>query len=410
MDMLDSKTLSSLADTQSWQELIDYFENSDTKPTHAAPYFYVATAYIKNNKLLEADSAISCGLKISPQNSWGRHLKYDVDKTLLGVEVAQNELFEYLTQHGSHRTLSSTFINQAVSLGDFDRAKQINEGRDVILKGKVLGRYAIALQTFCKADTLQEVLDSLLKCNNENNFHLYIIQDVPAESHASKYQEGFQKVREILVRYMPELMQKFEKLCVVSNKENLGTAPTCRKILDMICCDYEGFLFVEDDCVITKDALQLANYLLENKIGLNLQHWFGSCESTYFNNSEGLDIDLSSVKDRVIKQDLHHALYDVEFVPSTCFITRKEVWEQIKEYRSFPKGPESLIAYINTLGKKTILPVVPRARDVGMTHELGYSVLNLGTDGVKEFKDQYLDSDQFMLSNDYWLRSESGSR
>lgn len=404
--MLDSKTLSCLADTQSWQEIIDYFENSDTKPTHAAHYFYVATAYIKKNKLLEADSAICCGLKISPQNSWGRHLKYDVDKTLLGVEVAQNELFEYLTEHGSHRTLSSTFINQAVSFGDFDRAKRINEDRDVILKGKMRGKYAIALQTFCKADTLQEVLESLLKCNNENNFHLYIIQDVPNESHASKYQEGFQKVQDTLVRYMPELMEKFEKLCVVTNKENLGTAPTCRKILDIICCDYDGFLFLEDDCVITKDALQLAKYLLENKIGLNTLHWFGSCESTFFNNAEGHEINLSTVKDRVIKQDLHHALYDVEFVPSTCFITRKEVWEQLKEYRSFPKGPESLTAYINTLGKKTILPVVPRARDVGMTHELGYSVLNLGSDGVKERKAHYLDSDQFELGIEFWFHSK----
>lgn len=42
---------------------------------------------------------------------------------------------------------------------------------------------------------------------------------------------------------------------------------------------------------------------------------------------------------------------------------------------------------------KTLAPVVPRAYDIGMLHESGYSVAMLGKENVKELKSVYLTSE-----------------
>jgi hypothetical protein len=83
----------------------------------------------------------------------------------------------------------------------------------------------------------------------------------------------------------------------------------------------------------------------------------------------------------------------LEFVPSTCFMTTREIWKICANIRSFTRGPESLTQFLKPLERKTLAPLVPRASDVGMLHELGYSVAMLGAENVKEIKQTYLLSD-----------------
>jgi hypothetical protein len=400
--MLTSKGLLKLIERKDWDKITrSYIEGSiDFGATTA--YFCASTAFLNSNNITLASELLNKGLELSPSNSWARHLKHQIDTKLQGSRTAQDELYKFLLENGTHETLAATFINTAIQLGDFLRAKEINEARCVIHDQNVSAPFAIALQTFCKADTLRNVLDSLLLCNETDKFHLFIIQDFPSDKHSDKYTIGHREVNELISSYIDKLRGKFELVSFVSNYENLGTAPTCRKLLDKVCNDYKGFVFLEDDCILSKDALKLAHYLLKSEIGLESKYWFGSLESTFYNLAE---VDREHVEreiENAEKNNLQQGLYEIDFVPSTCFISTVEIWELVKAFRSFPKGPESLTHYIKSIGKKTLLPIVPRARDKGMTHELGYSVHKLGQEGVKEHKHHFLDADDFSVSTEYW--------
>jgi hypothetical protein len=400
--LLTNKELATYAEKGLWSEIKKFYEKSCINFDVVNSYFYVATALIHTSDFPQAATLVNKGLFKSPSNSWARHLKHQIDTKLQGSKTAQDELYKFLLENGTHETLAATFINTAIQLGDFLRAKEINEARCVIHDQNVSAPFAIALQTFCKADTLRNVLDSLLLCNETDKFHLFIIQDFPSDKHSDKYTIGHREVNELISSYIDKLRGKFELVSFVSNYENLGTAPTCRKLLDKVCNDYKGFVFLEDDCILSKDALKLAHYLLKSEIGLESKYWFGSLESTFYNLAE---VDREHVEreiENAEKNNLQQGLYEIDFVPSTCFISTVEIWELVKAFRSFPKGPESLTHYIKSIGKKTLLPIVPRARDKGMTHELGYSVHKLGQEGVKEHKHHFLDADDFSVSTEYW--------
>lgn len=396
-----AETLSSLHAGKNWSDIITFYSEYCENSNSASPHFFAADAYIRLEKWRNADLLVKKGLSLNATNSWGRHLKYDLDKMLVSTEFAQDELYNYLVSYGTHKTLAATFINSAVCMKDFQRAAEINLMRDVIVDGLKKARYALALQTFCKADTLKQVLESLLKLKDSEQFSLYILQDTPAENHSAKYTEGFQDVQQVLAAYLSKLQLVFESVHVYTNTKNMGTAPSCKKLLDRVIEVTDGFMFIEDDCILSSDALKFAKTMLENKISENGKYWFASCESTFFNNKEGNEIDIDKVKRDIEQRSLNQKLYTMSFVPSTCFITSREIWLQCSNFRSFPRGPESLTAYIKDISKLTIAPVVPRARDIGMLHDLGYSVMNLGKDGVKEVKEHFLDSDLFEETKNY---------
>ncbi len=118
---------------------------------------------------------------------------------------------------------------------------------------------------------------------------------------------------------------------------------------------------------------------------------FGSCESIMF-NSKNVDYSSDEIDEKLKSIDVNRfdaSLFEVSFVPSTCFITKSHIWFDYSNIRSFIRGPESLNLYIKINSKVTLMPVVPRAKDIGMLDELGYSVKNLGFDGVKELKNTY---------------------
>lgn len=82
--------------------------------------------------------------------------------------------------------------------------------------------------------------------------------------------------------------------------------------------------------------------------------------------SKGLNINPINSWERHLKYDVDSAIYGelaaqnqlFEYL-TTCFTTTSGIWGRVKAYRSFPKGPQSLTAFLNDLDKQTILLVVP---------------------------------------------------
>jgi len=174
----------------------------------------------------------------------------------------------------------------------------------------------------------------------------------------------------------------------------LGTAPSCRRLIDHISQNHDGFLFVEDDCPLSRSALEWTRYHLENNIKFE-GSWFVSCESICFDSADRkIEAETVEVLQKIASHSLiSHAYTYVDFVPSTCFSTRTDLWRLCANVRSFTRGPESLSLLMQTFGRKTIMPIVPRAADIGMNHELGYSANSLGLENVKENKNVFHLSD-----------------
>jgi hypothetical protein len=330
----------------------------------------------------------------SPAEEWGIILLFETLLSLARVDEAFDSLGAYINESsGDTEALKRLYVDMGVEHDRWQLALPMNERRAVILPDQAKS-YAVAVQCFNKTDTLDMLFDALVRCRQTQSFNLVIFQD-SAEGSAkeAQYAPASAEVREVIAKWLPILLDRFRTVEVNLSGRNRGTAPTCRRLLDFVSSRYAGFVFLEDDCILAEDALLWALHHLENNIGLD-SYWFAACESVFF-NSEGTPVsqdNLERLQEYARQEGVHSSYVELDFVPSTCFITTKEVWEQTKSVRSFPHGPESLNKFLTHLGKKTLSPVVPRARDIGMLHELGYSVAMLGKDQVKEVKDTYITS------------------
>ena len=60
--------------------------------------------------------------------------------------------------------------------------------------------------------------------------------------------------------------------------------------------------------------------------------------------------------------------------PSSCFASSRNKWEEYGAIRRGPHGPRRLCEEAKAAEKKVIWPVIPRCIDIGMHHELGFSM------------------------------------
>ena len=376
--------------SQRWHEILERHNNNLSDSNSSQHLNIVADAYFHTGKIEPALELIKKSLLLHFDNEWTRVIKFNIEKTIC-INKALDELYQYLSNNQiDTETLFKLFVDESSKQNDFIRSSEINLRRSEI-KNQHNNTKCIALQCFNKPDVLEEVIYSLLNCNGKEKFDLIIIQDFFKESDKEKYINGWQSVRELISKHSLKLISEFKSFRFIRNDKNYGTAPTCKKLLDIVTNEYDSFIFIEDDCILSKDALIVASYFIDNCVSIET-YWYATCESINFNSKnkffskEHIDAIINKIEDL---NKLHFMYGELNFVPSTCFISKSEIWKLSSNIRSFVRGPESLTAYIQSIGKKTIFPLVPRANDIGMTHELGYSVKHLSVSGVKEHKNTY---------------------
>lgn len=392
--VLDHDHLRSLSDSGQWQKIIDDTENLNEQDQVEPGYlFFRALALVEVGRSAEAIPVVQSGLSLDPASRWGNRVMFDAYRSSERFDEAFSTYAKFIRSAGDHEAEKNWYVQWASEYGFLNLAAEINETRAVIADVPPIPKFALAVQCFCKADTLKQVFQSLLKLDNAQKFSLVILQDSEVGStNSARYAAGVLDVRALILEMYPQLVDKFYGVELLQNPQNLGTAASCRRLLDYVAARYKGFLFIEDDCIMAPTALDWAAYHLESTISKASQHWFVTCESAYFDKADGdLPDDLkgrlkaianaAAVKDAYVLQD---------FVNSTCFGTTVDIWKGCAVPRSMTRGPESLNRHIAALKKMTIAPMVPRATDIGMFHELGFSVANVGADNVRENKGTYL--------------------
>ena len=391
--MISTEQFVELVERENWHIIIN---ETDGLRTESGPeprnFFFRGVALMSIGQSAEAVATILEGLKLNPTSDWGNKILFDARLSAGDVDQAFTEFRQFILTPGDREQHKAWYVECAAQRGLFDIASEMNERRQVIAGVREPAQYAIAVQCFCKPDTLALLFESLIHLEGVTSVTLVIIQDNIHESkNPARYAQGYMAVRELLNAWRSRLSERFYSVEYLHNERNLGTAPTCRRLLDDVARKYDGFLFVEDDCILSPQAWNWTSHHLSNSISV-AGTWFVSCESSFFDRRdlplpEGL---MPRLKEIASRDQFRNSYITLDFVPSTCFATRSDIWRKCANYRSFTRGPESLNKYVEMQGKRTISPVVPYASDIGMLHELGYSVANVGAANVRELKGTYL--------------------
>ena len=390
---LSHVVLQSLAEAHKWDEiLIATADLKEQQQTQSGFWFFRGLAMARVGRLAEAFSIIDYGLSINPQSRWGHALRFETARANKQFKEAFEGYASFINASDDSETEKAWYVQCAAELDLLDLAFEMNQKRQVIRDVPELPKYALALQCFCKADTLEHVLQSMLALESSEQFSLIMLQDsVEGSPKRDRYAKGHQDVKDLISKWLPQLQSKFFSVEVLDNKSNLGTAPTCRRLIDYVTTKYDKFVFIEDDCVLVPSALDWITYHLDKTVSIN-GPWFATCESSYFDKEHRKLEDATKTRLQAIADlpSVRNAYVLNTFVNSTCFATTAEIWKICANYRSFTRGPESLTRFVKTKGMTTVAPIVPRSSDIGMLHELGYSVANVGAENVQEKKDVYL--------------------
>jgi hypothetical protein len=397
---IDLQKIHDLAEKGLWQDVLAYLQAfSGNLDTNLATI--KSRALLKTEQFEEAYYLLSDLIVAHPKNVPLVTLYYEAVAMLKGQLKAAFSLRDHIVAN----KLDSEFLlakcaDALREQSKFKDAISINKLRLVIRPP--IQKIAIAIQTFNKADTLKGLLDSLLKCDDSEFFSPVILQDSWKKSKKPEvFKEGFDNVQNLIEQYFPLLVDKFGSIELLVNEQNLGTAPSCVKLLNHVSKKHTSFIFFEDDCILFKDTLVWAKYAIENLIDPYDAH-FATCESVFFDfGKKQAPTDEQVTKLKAIGEHLNSHYCSLNFVPSTNFLTKSEIWHHYSDLRCLPRGPESLNAFYKETSGKCIFPFVPRTVDIGMEHEMGYSTTNLGKGNVKEIKNSFINSGLFPTPLDF---------
>lgn len=255
---------------------------------------------------------------------------------------------------------------------------------------------AIVVQCFVKADTLAGLLQSLLRCERREDYHLILWSDVPGPGpKGERYQPQNQQVRADITSFAASHGRDFASVSVMVNDRNRGTAGTCQASLNHAFSLHDFVIFTEDDTVFARDALVWFAELRDMKLLAAPDVLAFAGESIYFDaRNKPLPQWYPAQARRLASvRDLTPDYVRLKFLPSTCFATTREKWATFGEIRGHPRGAEEVCVLCREQNLFALFPVVARVKDIGMLHESGYSVGIHGAEGVREIKNTYLMAD-----------------
>ena len=167
---------------------------------------------------------------------------------------------------------------------------------------------------------------------------------------------------------------------------------TCKSALDYAFRNHDFAVLIEDDIVLSSDALLWFDEVRDLGLLETQNNWAAAGESIFF-DARGKTISHALVERsmRIVEeQQLINKFTIHDFVPSACFGTTRRWWTEFGYTRGEPRGDVSLCRRTKDEGRGCVFPVVPRAKDVGMLHDYGFSVTIHTKEGVQATTNPYL--------------------
>jgi hypothetical protein len=266
---------------------------------------------------------------------------------------------------------------------------------------------AIVVAVFVKEDLAQRQIDNLLNLENIDDYNVYFYQDHTENSPKyddSNYRTKIDNVKSIITSNL----SKFKSASFYRSSTNLHPYGLCKESLDHAFLKNDFCIFLEDDVLLAKNALKWFGYVYESKLISWDNYKFCTGEGILFDthdmNKNPTSEELDEIKQTIKNNEYHKYFYEIDhFLTSSIFATTKEIWKEVRTVRGSRCGEEILNDVIKRNQWKSIFPLIPFAKDIGMTHDDGWSVAWLTKEGVKEVKNVYLMADEFETPNSFEL-------
>jgi hypothetical protein len=262
------------------------------------------------------------------------------------------------------------------------------------------GLKSIVVSVFVKDDLIQAQINNLLQLEKLDGYKVIFYQDNTLKSpkyDSPQYAQKLDNVKAIIENNL----HRFHNAKFFRNDTNITPCGMCKKSIDHAFVDSDYVIFMEDDVFLAKNALTWFNYFYDNKILTWDTYKFVTGESVFYDTKNMTrtpsDTELDTIKADITKNSYQQYFIELDnFITSSIFATTKSIWNtEIRDTRGMRNGANALNDLINKNKWKSIFPVVPFAKDIGMLHNDGWSVAWHGVNGVREIKNTYLLADEF---------------
>jgi len=187
---------------------------------------------------------------------------------------------------------------------------------------------------------------------------------------------------------------KFSNAEYILNEPSQNLYIDRHKAIDYCYNFSDNVIYVEDDIIMSKEFVNYFLYFIKNElIGTEPgKNQFIAGESIFF-DSKNIEVSenfINKIKKIISDNELHKYYINVDFTPSSCLLFNIKIWEQIKKKSQGSLGMTFLNNFCKENNYKSVCPVVSLCQDIGMLHDMGYSVRIHGKEKVKEIKNSYI--------------------
>ena len=236
---------------------------------------------------------------------------------------------------------------------------------------------AVCVQVFNKADTSVKTLASLAAANGARDFDLIITQDgLDGSRFAEKYSVEHAATRIAVEQWIKENSAAFSSIRFMPETIGRGTAGTAKVAIDHGFEGHEWVIFSEDDVIYEADALDWFRAMIHHDGFLKDDVWAIAGESKHF-DSKGSQVSEKVIADAMVvakNENLISKYIYFSWLPSSCFATNATKWYEFGETRGMARGPKRVNDRCVEEGNKSLWPIIARCRDIGMHHQIGYSM------------------------------------
>ena len=239
----------------------------------------------------------------------------------------------------------------------------------------------------------------MLCCEGHRDVDLTIWQDsADGSRREDEFTGAATKVHAFVIDFISEHGRSFRTLDYRLNERNLGPYGTCKVALDHAFSKHEFAILIEDDILLSSDALSWFDKVYRLGLLQDGRNWAIAGQSIFF-DSRGRDVDqefVATASRLALEENLVNKFTVHQFVPSACFATTRRWWAEFRSTRGEPRGDVLLCNRTKEEGWGCVFPIVPRAKDVGMLHDYGFSVTIHSKDGVQAITTPYLTSEDLL--------------
>jgi hypothetical protein len=373
-------------------------------PDRAEGWLLHALAKHRLGEHIVAIDSVERGLDRSPESNWGLNLAVAIYRILQRHSECRALVARLISLPSVTAENYETAAEYFAEIGEWSEASKYSlQRRNCLLSARSHAsattprreRITLVVQAFARSDRIKGLLDSLELAHGHEACNLLICIDSAINSkNPEKYSTPNREVITSITERMPSLLVSYNSVTVSVNPVNLSTALTAQRACDFGFALSDNVVFFEEDCIVAPGAINWFKFGL-TKIRSEGRYWFIGGESPFFDSKgKAVPPEVATAARKVATLDKVRKSYIEEnYVPSTCFATTVDIWNQVRGVRGLPRGAEHISTFVSESGKRTIFPTVPFVKDVGMQDDLGYSVAKLGKAGVLEEKTVYLMND-----------------